>query len=105
MSGSLAASRTPATKFCRAMSTHDTASNGTPARGPKRIRPYQLVVGIGIFMGLFTVVSGVLPQITKWHTEKFPSREVFDGVPGPVQVAFYTIVPVMLVVGAFLFAD
>ena len=44
-------------------------------------------------MGLFTLVSGVLPQITEWHDEKTPSREVFGGVPGPLQVAFYTVDP------------
>ena len=67
------------------MSTHDTATDEAPAeKGPRRVRPYQLAIGIGIFMGLFTVVSGILPQITKWHTDKFPSREAFDGIPGPL---------------------
>ena len=56
-------------------------------------------------MGVFTLVSGVMPLITGWHTEKGPSREVFDGIPGPLQIAFYTMVPAMLVWGAFAFAD
>jgi Fe-S oxidoreductase/nitrate reductase gamma subunit len=73
--------------------------------GPKRIKPYQLVIGIGCFMGLFTLVSGIIPQLTKWQTSKFPSREVFEGIPGALQVAFYTVIPVMLVWGAMAFAD
>ncbi|HSB87756.1 MAG TPA: (Fe-S)-binding protein [Ilumatobacteraceae bacterium] len=73
--------------------------------GRKRVKPHQLVIGIGIFMGLFTLVSGILPQITEWHDEHEPSRPVFSGIPGALQVAFYTVVPVMLVWGAIAFAD
>jgi Fe-S oxidoreductase/nitrate reductase gamma subunit len=63
------------------------------------------VIGIGCFMGLFTLVSGIVPQITKWHDKHSPSREVFGGIPGALQVAFYTVIPVMLVWGAIVFAD
>ncbi|MEK7423627.1 MAG: heterodisulfide reductase-related iron-sulfur binding cluster [Actinomycetota bacterium] len=89
------------------MSTHASprSAESGPASGRKRIKPHQLVIAIGCFMGVFTLVSGVLPLITGWHTEKTPSREVFDGIPGPLQVAFYTVIPAMLVWGAFAFAD
>ena len=87
------------------MSTHsDPAPPADDARR-KRIKPHQLVIAIGCFMGLFTLVSGVLPQITEWHEEKSPSREVFAGIPGALQVAFYTVIPVLLVWGAIVFAD
>jgi Fe-S oxidoreductase/predicted flap endonuclease-1-like 5' DNA nuclease/nitrate reductase gamma subunit len=33
------------------------------------------------------------------------SREVFDGIPGALQVIFYTVVPVLLAYGAFVFAQ
>ena len=56
-------------------------------------------------MGVFTLVSGIIPQITEWHDDEGPAREVFDGIPGPLQVAFYTVIPAMLVWGAFAFAD
>ena len=56
-------------------------------------------------MGVFTLLSGVIPQFTKWHGTKAVSREVFEGIPGPLQVAFYTVVPVLLIWGAFAFAD
>ncbi len=85
------------------MSTHDSPPP-QPA-GPRRITPRQLVIGAGIFMALFTVVSGVLPLWTKWHNDKAVSREVFGGIPGPLQVAFYTVVPVLLVWGSLRFAD
>jgi Fe-S oxidoreductase/nitrate reductase gamma subunit len=87
------------------MSTHSDNSPPTSDTGRKRIKPHQLVIGIGCFMGLFTLVSGILPQITKWHDGKLPSREVFGGIPGALQVAFYTVIPVTLVWGAIVFAD
>ena len=87
------------------MSTHTDSTPPTSGTGRKRIQPHQLVIGIGCFMGLFTLVSGILPQITNWHDGKSPSREVFGGIPGALQVAFYTVIPVTLVWGAVVFAD
>jgi Fe-S oxidoreductase/nitrate reductase gamma subunit len=87
------------------MSTHSDPSPPSTDVARKRIKPHQLVIGIGCFMGLFTLVSGILPQITNWHDAESPSREVFGGIPGALQVAFYTVIPVMLVWGAIVFAD
>ena len=87
------------------MSTHSEPSPTNSGAGRKRVKPHQLVIGIGCFMGLFTLVSGILPQITNWHDQHSPSREVFGGIPGALQVAFYTVIPVMLVWGAIVFAD
>ena len=85
------------------MSTH--ASAPTTENGKKRFRPHQLSIAIGIGMGTFTLMSGIVPQFTKWHGTSEVSREVFEGIPGPLKVAFYTILPAMLVWGSFRFAD
>ncbi|MCX6519654.1 MAG: heterodisulfide reductase-related iron-sulfur binding cluster [Actinobacteria bacterium] len=88
------------------MSTHSTSAPAdTKDQGPKRIKPHQLVLGIGIGMGVFTLLSGVVPLITGWHSDSEITREVFDGIPGPIIAAFYMVVPAMLVWGAFAFAD
>jgi len=89
------------------MTTHaDTDAPATEATRTKgRIRPFQLAFGLGIAIALFTVVSGVLPLITNWHNDNEHTREVFGDIPGPLQVAFYTVIPVMLAWGAFRFAD
>ncbi len=87
------------------MSTHSDPAPPAADTRRKRIKPHQLVIAIGCFMGVFTLVSGILPQITKWHNDKSPSREVFEGIPGALQVAFYTVIPVLLVWGAIVFAD
>ena len=71
----------------------------------KRLKPHQLSLGLGIGMGAFILLSGVLPQITHWHNENEVHRTVFGNIPGPLQIAFYTLIPVMVVWGAFRFAD
>ena len=85
--------------------SHDSHGADSAPSGPKRIRPYQIVIGIGVFMALFTVASGILPLITDWHNENDVTREPFGGIPGPLQIAFYTVVPVFLVWGAWAFAQ
>src|SRR4051812_4597864 len=81
----------------------DTAADG-PA-GRSRVRPHHLVIGLGVAVGLFTAASGLLPVIVGEHTEKAVSRKVFDGIPGPLKLAFYTVVPILLVWGSYLFAQ
>jgi Fe-S oxidoreductase/nitrate reductase gamma subunit len=83
--------------------TEATAEEATPTKG--RFRPHHLVIGLGVALALFTVLSGIVPLISKWHNENAHTREVFGDVPGPLQVAFYTVIPVMLAWGAFQFAN
>ena len=85
------------------MSTQTTTPPATS--GPKRLKPHQLVIGIGVFMGLFILVSGILPLLTGWKSDSPIHREVFGGIPGPLKVAFYTVIPVIIVWGALRFAD
>ena len=56
-------------------------------------------------MAIFTLMSGVLPLITKWKSDSPIHRQVFEGIPGPIQLAFYTVIPAMLLWGSFRFAD
>jgi Fe-S oxidoreductase len=77
----------------------------TATSGPKRLKPYQISIGLGVGIGLFTLVSGILPNFTKWESDSEIHRKVFGGIPGPLKVAFYTVIPVMLIWGSFRFAD
>ena len=86
------------------MSTH-TASPEAASTEKKRLRPHQISIGIGLFMGVFTLMSGVIPNFTKWHSESEVTRHVFEGIPSALKAAFYTVIPVMLVWGSFRFAD
>ncbi|HEY5877118.1 MAG TPA: iron-sulfur protein, partial [Ilumatobacteraceae bacterium] len=86
------------------MSTHATEPAPAPS-GQKRIKPHQLVLGIGVAIAAFTVLSGIVPLITEWHSDSEVTREVFTSIPGPLQIAFYTVIPVMIVWGAWAFAQ
>ena len=96
------------------MSTHTSPASDTDDGAPtggsvkswlKGFKPHQLAIGLGIFMGVFTLASGIIPQFTHWHNENAVTREVFEGIPGALQVAFYTVIPMLLIWGAFKFAD
>jgi len=65
-------------------------------------KPSLVVLGIGVFMALFTIFSGIMPLVTGWHDDSPIQREVFTNIPGPLVVAFYASVSVMLLVTAWL---
>jgi len=69
-----------------------------------RLKPHHLVRVLGVGIALFTFGSYVLPFITDWHDESTVSREVFHNIPPAVKLAFYTVVPVILVYGAWMFS-
>jgi len=74
-------------------------------KAPRRLKPYQMSIALGVGIGTFAIFSGILPQLTGWKTESPIHREVFGGIPGPLIIAFYTIIPVMLIWGSLRFAD
>jgi Fe-S oxidoreductase/nitrate reductase gamma subunit len=74
-------------------------------KSPRRLKPYQMSIALGVGIGLFTLVSGIIPQFTNWKNESPIHREVFGGIPGALKIAFYTVIPVMLIWGSLRFAD
>jgi Fe-S oxidoreductase/nitrate reductase gamma subunit len=83
--------------------THDTPT--APAAGAKRFKPYQISIAFGVGIGVFTMISGIVPQITGWEEESLVHRKVFEGIPGALQIAFYTVIPMLLIWGSLRFAD
>ncbi|MEO6571387.1 MAG: (Fe-S)-binding protein, partial [Ilumatobacteraceae bacterium] len=86
------------------MSTHDDSPSSADS-GPGRIKPHHLALGLGIGIAVFTAVSGVLPHITGWENRNEIHRQVFVNIPDPLVAAFYTVIPLMLVWGAFQFSN
>jgi len=77
----------------------------TDAPVTKRFKPYQLSIAFGVGIGTFTMISGIIPQLTGSKSTSLIHREVFGGIPTALQVAFYTVIPMMLVWGSLRFAD
>jgi len=71
----------------------------------KGLKPYQLSIALGIGIAAFTMISGIIPHLVHWHNDSPIHREVFEGIPGYLQIAFYTIIPALLVFGSFQFAN
>jgi Fe-S oxidoreductase len=82
----------------------EAAPEAAPA-SPARFRPHKIAIWLGIAIAVFTALSGIVPQFTDWHNDNAWHREVFGGIPGALQIAFYTVIPVVLVWGAFRFAE
>ncbi|MDJ0769520.1 MAG: heterodisulfide reductase-related iron-sulfur binding cluster [Ilumatobacter sp.] len=87
------------------MSTNAESTDSNTSSLSNRIKPHHLALGLGIGIAVFTVMSGILPSITGWHNDNEIHREVFANIPGPLKIIFYTVIPVMLVWGAFQFAN
>ncbi|MBT7430027.1 MAG: iron-sulfur protein, partial [Ilumatobacter sp.] len=71
---------------------------------PKRFKPNQLALVLFTAVALFTLVSGILPQITKWENDNAVHRTVFVNIPGPIQIVFYTVIPVLLIWVGIMFS-
>ena len=71
----------------------------------QRTRPHHLVIGLGVLVAVFTAASGVASVVNGFHDDSPITREVFWNIPGPVKLAFYSVIPLLIVYGAVLFAN
>ncbi|WP_426570838.1 (Fe-S)-binding protein [Aquihabitans sp. McL0605] len=80
------------------MATEETTAD-------KRIKPHHLVIGLGVLVAAFTAISGIVPLFTKWHDTSPIGREVFFNIPSPVKLAFYIVIPIVIIYGAVMFSN
>ena len=86
------------------MNTTNPTSETTVTKR-KGLKPYQLSISLGVGIATFTMISGIIPHLVHWKSDSPIHREVFEGIPGYLQIAFYTIIPALLVFGSFQFAN
>ena len=70
----------------------------------KRLTPQQVVLGIGIVFGIITAISGIAAEVFSFSNDSEEHREVFVNIPDVLRLAFYTILPVLIVYGAWMFS-
>ena len=70
----------------------------------KRFRPQDWVIGLGIAVAVFTALSGVAAAVFDQHGNHSIHREVFGNIPTAAKVAFYTIIPALIIYGAWNFS-
>ena len=78
-------------------------SQARPARRVKA-KASQATLVIGVGMAAITALSGILAATIGAKGDEPVHRVVFGNIPDVVQIAFYTITPVLLVWGAWLFS-
>ena len=71
----------------------------------KKIKAPHIVLTIGIAFAIVTALSGVAATVFQQHDESPTTREVFGGIPSSLMIAFYALIPVLLVYGAVLFSQ
>ncbi len=64
------------------------------------IRPFHLWIGVGALIAAVTALSGVAAAVFNFHDDSEVQREVFHNIPGGVKLAFYTVIPLLLLWGS-----
>jgi Fe-S oxidoreductase/nitrate reductase gamma subunit len=75
------------------------------AQTGRRVRPHHLVLALGALITAVTIASGIVAALLDWHDESTVTRPVFVNVPGALRVVLYTVLPVLFLAGAWLFAQ
>ena len=70
----------------------------------KRFKPQDYVIGLGIAVAIFTALSGVAAAIFDQKGDSPIHREVFGNIPTAAKVAFYSIIPALIIYGAWNFS-
>lgn len=70
----------------------------------RRLRPQDWVLGLGIAVAIFTALSGISSAIFDQRGDNPIHREVFGNIPTAATVAFYSIIPALIIYGAWNFS-
>jgi Fe-S oxidoreductase len=81
-----------------------TSSESETEQPPRRVRPTEIVIGLGVAFAILTLVSGISSALRTEGPPPDISRPVFDGVPNVLRLVFYIVVPVLIVYGAVQFS-
>src|SRR5688572_17637903 len=79
-----------------------TETDGNARRS--RPTPAQLTMGIGVVAAIVTVGSWFASTVFGFEEESPVSRHVFGNIPDAWIVAFYTVVPILVLWGAYSFS-
>jgi Fe-S oxidoreductase/nitrate reductase gamma subunit len=71
---------------------------------PRRLRPSQLALLFGVGFAVVVAASGIVAALAQEHDDSPVQREVFLNIPSPVRALFYTVLTVLVLAVAWLFA-
>ncbi|MGH1488730.1 MAG: heterodisulfide reductase-related iron-sulfur binding cluster [Acidimicrobiales bacterium] len=64
------------------------------------IKANQLWLGVGLAMAILTVLSGIAAYVFNFHDDSEIQRELFENIPGAWKLAFYTVIPILILWGS-----
>ncbi|MEL7156698.1 MAG: iron-sulfur protein, partial [Actinomycetota bacterium] len=64
------------------------------------LRASHLWLGVGLLIAIVTVLSGIAATIFQFHDDSEVQREVFENIPSPLRLAFYTVIPLLILWGS-----
>ncbi len=70
----------------------------------KRLRPFHIVLGLGLGFAAFTIASGIASALTDFKNPSLITRHPWENIPNGWKAAFYTVIPIFLVWAAAEFA-
>ena len=82
-----------------AIDSEATDGDGTGVDGAG-LKASQLWLGVGLLIAIVTVLSGIAATTFQFHDDAAVQREVFENIPSAFRLAFYTVIPVLLVWGS-----
>ena len=83
----------------------DTSADSTLETSSRKLKPHQLALGLGGLVAGVTVVSGIAATVFQFHDDSDTTREVFENIPSAMKLAFYTVLPIVIMYGAVLFSQ
>lgn len=60
----------------------------------------HLWLGVGIMVAVVTVLSGIAATVFQYHDDSEVQREVFENIPSPLRLTFYTVIPILILWGS-----
>ncbi|MFW2383108.1 MAG: heterodisulfide reductase-related iron-sulfur binding cluster [Acidimicrobiales bacterium] len=76
--------------------SEDLRDSNPELNPPRRIKASHIWVGVGVAIAAVTVLSGIAAAVFEFHDDSEIQREVFENVPSPLKLAFYTVMPILL---------
>ena len=79
-----------------AMDAPVSEEHPAPTNPSNRLKASHLWVGVGALIAGVTVLSGITATVFQWHDDSEIQREVFENIPSAFRLAFYTIIPLLI---------
>lgn len=72
----------------------------TPAATSTKLKANVVWLSVGAAIAFVTVLSGIAATVFQFHDDSDVQREVFQNIPSSLRLAFYTVIPLLILWGS-----